>query len=309
MILITFMVISWALLNVWLHPKDRPGSVPSRLDVLKVALSLAAGAAATVALFVNFRRQQYMEQGRFDERFAAAATLLGSESPAERLAGVYAIANLADETINRRQQCINFLCAYMRLPYSPDRDGLSSSTYESVEGEVKQQLTYEMRPHDRQVRLAIVEAIRLRLQSNAKINWFGKGFDFTGATFDGGNFHGAIFTGRGTVSFERARFVDGWTNFDEARFEEGYFTFREAIFDGGRVTCDNVRINSLVELTGACFNGSKVTFSGACTLENPEGILTCNDLNFQDAVFKHAISVNGGSFNGWPDLSPVDQQA
>jgi hypothetical protein len=52
----------------------------------------------------------------FNERFTTAAGQLGSETPAVRLAGVYAMAGLADDWTDQRQTCIDVLCAYLRLP-------------------------------------------------------------------------------------------------------------------------------------------------------------------------------------------------
>jgi hypothetical protein len=55
-----------------------------------------------------------------NERFATAADQLGSGKPAVRLAGVYAMAGLADDWEENRQTCVDVLCAYLRMPYKPD---------------------------------------------------------------------------------------------------------------------------------------------------------------------------------------------
>src|SRR5262249_33713884 len=56
-----------------------------------------------------------------NERFAPAAVHLGSDKPpAVRLAGVYAMAGLADDWPEHRQTCVDVLCAYLRLPYDPE---------------------------------------------------------------------------------------------------------------------------------------------------------------------------------------------
>jgi hypothetical protein len=55
-----------------------------------------------------------------NERFATAAGQLGSDKPpAVRLAGVYAMAGLADDWEENRQTCVDVLCAYLRMPYEP----------------------------------------------------------------------------------------------------------------------------------------------------------------------------------------------
>src|SRR5215472_10073934 len=56
-----------------------------------------------------------------NERFATAASQLGSDKPpAVQLAGVYAMAGLADDWQENRQTCVDVLCAYLRMPYEPD---------------------------------------------------------------------------------------------------------------------------------------------------------------------------------------------
>jgi hypothetical protein len=56
-----------------------------------------------------------------NERFATAAGQMGSDKPpAVRLAGLYAMAGLADDWPEDRQTCIDVLCGYLRLPYEPD---------------------------------------------------------------------------------------------------------------------------------------------------------------------------------------------
>jgi hypothetical protein len=55
-----------------------------------------------------------------NERSTTAAEQLGSDKPAVRLAGVYAMAGLADDWEENRQTCVDVLCAYLQLPYEPD---------------------------------------------------------------------------------------------------------------------------------------------------------------------------------------------
>ena len=55
-----------------------------------------------------------------NERFTAIAAQLGDGQPAVRLAGVHAMAGLADDWEENRQTCVDVLCAYLRLPYEPD---------------------------------------------------------------------------------------------------------------------------------------------------------------------------------------------
>jgi hypothetical protein len=69
----------------------RQGERAAPIEVLRTALSVVAGVGAAVALVVANRRQRDLEQGRFVERFGAAAAQLGDTDAAVRLAGVYAM--------------------------------------------------------------------------------------------------------------------------------------------------------------------------------------------------------------------------
>jgi hypothetical protein len=53
-------------------------------------------------------------------RYTTAAEQLGHEKPPVRLAGVYAMARLADDWNDQRQTCIDVLCAYLRMPARAD---------------------------------------------------------------------------------------------------------------------------------------------------------------------------------------------
>src|SRR5579871_4832580 len=56
-----------------------------------------------------------------NERFATAAGQLGDDKPPTvRLAGVYAMAALADDWPENRQTCVDVLCGYLRMPYEPE---------------------------------------------------------------------------------------------------------------------------------------------------------------------------------------------
>lgn len=273
----------------WDRHLERTSAVASQLDVTKVALSVVAGVGAAIALTVTYRRQRDAERGRFDERLAAAAAHLGAGSAAERLSGVYTIAALADQTTEHRQQCIDLLCAYIRLNYDPSggllRTVVSEHTWPIGTATGREERTYERLPNDRDVRAAIIDTIRAHLQPGGL--WIGRNFNFAGAVFDVGNFDGARFTG-GTVYFDRTRFVRGNVSFDgaqftgatvmfnHARFTAGtvYFndacfagstvTFNDAHFTGGRVLFDDVEFAAgCVDFSGAGFAGSQVTFKGA----------------------------------------------
>src|ERR1700761_8332011 len=139
------------------------------------------------------------QRGRpLNERFATAAGQLGNDRPpAVRLAGIYAMAGLADDWEENRQTCVDVLCAYFRLPILP----------EPAEGAERLRFLA-----DREVRQTVLRVIAAHLRSEAKISWSGLDFDFTKSVFDGGDFSKTRFSG-GRVSFRGARFTSGSIDF------------------------------------------------------------------------------------------------
>jgi hypothetical protein len=77
----------------------------------------AAGALLFTALNFRLSRRTFRltETRVLSERFIAISTQLGDDKAAVRLAGVHAMAQLADDWGDNRQACIDVLCAYLRL--------------------------------------------------------------------------------------------------------------------------------------------------------------------------------------------------
>jgi hypothetical protein len=149
----------------------------------------------------------------YDHFAQAAAEQLGHDQAAVRLAGVYALARLADDWAEQRQVCIDVLCAYLRMPYEPDPTAPGHKTGE------------------REVRQTIIRVIRDHLQEpDAATAWCLHDFNFTGAVFDGGNFATSRF--RGATSFFGATFSGGTVSFDAATFSGAAVNFAGATFSG-----------------------------------------------------------------------------
>ena len=88
-----------------------------------------------------------------NERFATAADQLGDDKPAAvRLAGVYAMAGLADDWEANRQTCVDVLCGYLRMPYAGD-PGEGST--------VQEQLGFQS---GREVRHSVIRVIAAHLE-------------------------------------------------------------------------------------------------------------------------------------------------
>jgi hypothetical protein len=151
-----------------------------------------------------------------NERFATAASQLGSEKPAAvRLAGVYAMAGLADDWPENRQTCVDVLSGYLRMPYKPH------SGYKAPEQEL---LDFRA---SREVRRAAIRVITAHLKAEAAVPRCGLNFDFTRVAIDGGDFGGARFSG-GEVSFDGAEFSSSTGDFSYAEFSGGTVDFSTA---------------------------------------------------------------------------------
>lgn len=269
-----------------------------QLNLVQIALIITGGLGGVVALVVAYRKQRIAEDAHrwadeanrraveaskrddtrlFNERFTTASAQLGHESAAVRLAGVYAIAGLADDWEAGRQTCIDVLCAYLRMPYQPDAEATVGPTWK--EGE-------------REVRWSIISIISDRLRDypedidRQNRTWQGHNLDFTGAVFDGGDFSRANFTGltkfnhatfmdgivgftsatfsTGTVMFDGSTFSGGMVTFEGAKFSGGRVVFTLATFSGGIVRLDRAKFSDgVVGFTAAKFSGADVTFSKA----------------------------------------------
>ncbi len=183
-----------------------------------------------------------------NERFAVAADRLGSDKPpAVQLAGVYAIAGLADDWPENRQTCVDVLCAYLRLPYEPDSGDDAIG---------KKRLDFRA---SREVRHTVIRVITAHLQEDAQLSWRGLDFDFTGTVFDGGYFGLADFSGS-TVAFDEAEF-SGDVNFAGSKFSGPEVSFFRTKFSGGFVSFGGVEFSDDVNFTYAKFSGSIINLS------------------------------------------------
>ncbi|GLY36267.1 hypothetical protein Amsp01_022910 [Amycolatopsis sp. NBRC 101858] len=214
--------------------------VDQLLDLLKIALSVVAGLGGVVLLAVNYRKQRITEKEHalavdkadrevvqgFNERLGTAAEQLAHESPAVRLTGVYALAGLADDWVDKRQVCVDVLCGYLRIQPEVVTPG---------EGEVRQ---------------AILRMIRDRLSGTEW--WLPVDFDFIGVVFENADFSHLRFPGR--VIFDRADFTGELTSFDHAHFQ-GLLSCHGTRFTAEQTSMTSAWLNGGAEFVGAEFGG------------------------------------------------------
>lgn len=114
-------------------------------DAVRTGLTAAAGTGAALALLLAVRRQRSAElalelqaddlaqkeqiatanahdaaERRITDLYTKAVEQLGSEKAPVRLGGLYALERLAQDHVEQRQTIVNVLCAYLRMPYTPN---------------------------------------------------------------------------------------------------------------------------------------------------------------------------------------------
>ncbi len=307
-LVLALMVAAGAGLLLWWglgRPDFRGGTLNprERLELIKIALAVTGGIGGVVALVVAYRRQQLNEAEHlreatklFNERYASAVDQLGSDKAAIRLGGVYAMAGLSDDWEAGRQKCIDVLCAYLRMPYSPpvDPDDDEARQGAGIEDKAAWSKEQSQRSEERQVRHTVIRLIRDHLRNTAPGRpglWCGHDFDFTGAVFDGGDFSEAVFSG-GQVNFNAANFTGSEVSFAAASFSGSKVDFNYANFTGGHVYFNAANFTGgTINFNYANFTGSQVYFFYAN--------FTGGTVNFNYANFTGGeVSFFGADFSG-----------
>lgn len=292
------IVVTLTLFLFWLS-FDKPhlqsqaakGVGPAALfNAAKLALAVVAGIGGVVALVVAFRRQRLGEADHerqeratsrdetrlFTERFAQATEQLGSDQAAVRVAGVYALAGLADDWTAGRQTCVDVLCAYLRMPfrlrsplpeYEPELEE-DRQRFESLRTAIEAldagRMTYPA-SEEYQVRSTILRAMRDRMNEYAEVQWSGLNLDFTGAIFDEASFDSFIFD-QCDVQFGGCIFVGG-ASFAQSKILGSRLWFTGAVFLG-RIGFEFAHISdSELTLYGDFGHGGDLNFQG-CELES-----------------------------------------
>jgi len=132
------------------------------------------------------------------KRYQDAAIQLGHDKAAVTLAGVYAMARLADDWPEQRQSCVDVLCSYLRMPTQHE-------SKQAADGE-------------RHVRITILRLIGDHLDAGRPINWCDCDFDFSYAELPILEWTEPTFKGR--PEFRHARFADV-VSMSQATFEQG----------------------------------------------------------------------------------------
>jgi uncharacterized protein YjbI with pentapeptide repeats len=311
-VVIGLATLSWLALALLHHPKlprSSPISLHDLIGVLQLVFASVAGAGALVALVMAYRRQRVAETVTahdrtrvLNERFTAIAAQIGDQNPAVRLAGVHALAGLADDWPENRQTCVDVLCAYLRMPTEPEPGD---------DAPAGNRLAFQS---NREVRHTVIRVIAKHLRETAPVSWQGLDFDFTGVVFDAAEFVGAVFAGSevsfadavfsGRVSFDGAKFVGGQVSFGGAKFVGGQVSFGGAKFAASQVSFYRTAFASgLVSFAGAVFAGGAVSFRGAefsgADVKFLRAAFSGSTVDFHSAMFSGGqVSFRDARFSG-----------
>lgn len=284
---------------LWLLLAYGSGDPRNQLDAIRTAGTVVVGTGGAAALLLAARRQRATEialqqkdrdqrhqeqvakdtrddaaERRITELYTKAAEQLGSTKAPVRLAGLYALERLGQNTPTQRQTIVNVICAYLRMPF------LASGEPSLDDSEPATQGAHHEQVQEREVRLTAQGILAARTRPgpggvdkpvetfwpdldldlrNATLISFDlqhrviRNVSFRSATFEG-NTNFALTTFTGNASFVSATFTKD-TFFRSARFE-GTASFRAAEFQGSAV------------FRSSCFGGTAV-FRGTIFSRKP----------------------------------------
>ena len=313
-----FLVATWWLGRVlpWQLKLDSETQAES---IVKIALTLVGGVGAVAYLVIKYQERQ--QAGRDEERakreedrekdrlvntkMQDAVDQLGSDRASTRIAGVYALTDVADTCGGGyRQRVVDILCGYLRSDrssYAPDRSrqpvwDASGHLVESVASDeaVESTILSVMRDHLRKERRndKTGEPIVRQAVDDDQL-WCDCTFDFHEATF-----HGAVDLTYSTLEcvpdfrgtkFERGAAFGGATFTRRADFGGATFT-RGAAFDGATFT------------RGAAFGGATFTrdalFGGTTFTRGAAfgGATFTRDANFRGTTFTRSADFHKATF-------------
>ena len=271
--IIAFVLAMWGLgrVPVWQLKLDPEKQAES---IVKIALTLVGGVGAVAYLVIKYQEQQQAgraekrEKDRIvDTKMQDAINQLGSDKASTRIAGVYALADIADTYRGGyRQRVVDILCGYLRSDretYPLGEDGKpatglprSGDADKAVESTILSMFVAHLKkgPRDENGDVTLRQQVR-----NDQL-WCDCSFDLHGATFHedvrliGTTFeHGLNFQG---TKFERGASFSGAHFTGDADFLMADFT-GGANFSGAHFTGDADFGGA--DLDGANFSGAHFT--------------------------------------------------
>lgn len=316
-------------------------------NIVKIALTLVGGVGAVAYLVIKYQERQ--QAGRAEKRekdrtvdtkVQDAINQLGSDKASTRIAGVYALTDIADRYKDSyRQRVVDILCGYLRSDrssYAPDR---SRQPVKNASGHLVESVA-----SDEAVESTILSVMRDRLRKERKDDKTGKTIVrqtvdddqlWCACTFDlhEATFHGAVDLTystfecvpyfRGTkfergADFSRATFTRG-TYFGGATFTRGtYFggaTFTRGTYFGGATFTRGALFHRATFTRGAVFDGAHfasdaifvgATFAGGARFR---GATFTRGVYFRGATFTGGTYFRGATFTRGADFGGVEFRA
>ncbi|MCG8918257.1 pentapeptide repeat-containing protein [Actinokineospora sp. PR83] len=318
------VLVSAAAAVMLLFDRLAPSTPADRLDTVRTGLAVAAGIGALITLALALRRQQSTEhdatERRLTELYVKAVDQIGSDKPAVRHGGLYALERVAQDNPEHRQTIIDVICAYLRGPYTPPSapgtrklNGLRAPLRPAharpttpPDTATAADTTDQDARQEREVRLTAQRILRDHLQRRTRdrtwYRWFPRphrtfwpdiDLDLTNATLINIDLTNTTIR---TARFDGARF-SGDARFDGAQFNG------DARFDGaqfnGNARFDGAQFNGNAWFSGAQFNGItrfyEVQFSG---LTRFAGVQFGGAALFGGAQFSGEAWFGGAWFSG-----------
>ncbi|WP_155852610.1 hypothetical protein [Arthrobacter sp. H14] len=228
---------------------EQPLTARELQQVVQSAVTTAAALGLGITLYLSFRRQKttdedhltmlellrlQQDQHRSDsitklrDRYVSAADQLGSESRPIRLAGIYALASLADDwseerNVKERQVCIDLLTTYLALGAN-DTDTVESQgpEWETIWSTIFDRAVLERNNPGWPGADVRIRNVRLKNRLSGLRFDYGS-LSFSGSPvsameFDGCDFHATevlfdSYDRGGVLSFRNCRFSGGSINF------------------------------------------------------------------------------------------------
>jgi len=328
-----------------------PNNSSQWADVIRSIVLAVAAMGAFPAAYVAYRKQRiteadhHLEQDKeerrrgelteatvradrkdFNDRFTAATQQISSDKAPIRLAGVYALAQLADEWGRgdpaQRQTCIDVLCSYLRMPW-PDSGFPKHGTADATAGTTGRSRTHRMlstnrlpldgseagppaRQEEARVRETILRVIAVHLRKDRNTDgWQDNDFDLTRAKLPEIDFSDAVCHGRFTfigATFTQHTFFCRATFTQDADFSGGTFT-QHTFFRGATFTQHTffrrATFNQDAVFSGATFTQhadfARATFNQGGFFD---GATFTQDADFARATFNQYTNFRGATAAG-----------
>ena len=283
----------------------------------------ALGVVGTLIYTMRTFRTNQLSQ--LTGRFESASKQIGDDNAVVRIAGLHAMAQVADLWPAERQSCINVLCAHVRQP----TDSSSSTPVDSTATSGGSPAPPEVALDSRRAGLDIIAQ---HLRPDGRVSWAGHHIDLSGAVVDAAEWEGIVLKS-GQVKFRGARFTgsanlagavlcggvidltkavfekDCSLSFKGADFRTGKILFQEAHLTNGKVVFDDATFHPqcLASFASTHFGDCTVSFANATVLQNPAFSAHAEDdrgLSFAGATFCPTSSYQS-IFNGMKFHGPV----